>query len=106
MISTLTPFCAMALAIARSRVASKRVFAPRTQWRASPVTSSRFSSKASLRQATPDEWLVRGREIYLRLPNGVARSKLTNAYFDGKLSTVSTMRNLRTVSELLELVSG
>jgi uncharacterized protein (DUF1697 family) len=50
-----------------------------------------------------DSFVVRGRDIYLRLPNGVADSKLTNAYFDSKLSTVSTLRNERTVGALLVL---
>lgn len=44
-----------------------------------------------------------GREIYLHLPNGVAGSKLTNAYFDKTLGTVSTGRNWRTVLKLAEL---
>jgi uncharacterized protein (DUF1697 family) len=55
-------------------------------------------------RSPPDELIVRGREIYLRLPNGVAPSKLTNAYFDSALGTTSTMRNWRTVLKLLELV--
>ena len=50
-----------------------------------------------------DEFAVLGREIYLHCPNGLARSKLTNNYFDSRLSTTSTMRNWRTVLELLEL---
>ena len=53
-----------------------------------------------------DEYLVRGRDIYLRLPNGVADTKLTNAYFDSKLSTTSTGRNWRTVTKLLELMKS
>jgi uncharacterized protein (DUF1697 family) len=53
-----------------------------------------------------DSFVVRGSEIYLRLPNGVARTKLTNAYFDSKLSTISTARNWRTVLKLLELMQG
>jgi uncharacterized protein (DUF1697 family) len=52
----------------------------------------------------PDELVIRGAEIYLRLPNGVARTKLTNAYFDSKLDTVSTGRNWRTVNKLLEMM--
>lgn len=47
-----------------------------------------------------DAFEVRGREIFLFLPSGVARTKLTNAYFDAKLRTVSTMRNWATVREL------
>ena len=49
---------------------------------------------------------MRGQEIYLQLPNGVANSKLTNAYFDSKLATISTSRNWRTVTKLLELMEG
>ena len=53
-----------------------------------------------------DKFAVRGRDIYLSLPSGVARTKLTNAYFDSKLKTVSTMRNWRTTLKLLELMGG
>jgi uncharacterized protein (DUF1697 family) len=53
-----------------------------------------------------DGYIVRGREIYLWLPNGVADSKLTNAYFDSKLSTVSTGRNWRTVTKLLAMMKS
>jgi uncharacterized protein (DUF1697 family) len=55
------------------------------------------------KRSPPDELVVRGRDIYLRLPNGVAPSKLTNAYFDAALRTTSTMRNWRTVLQLLEM---
>jgi len=58
------------------------------------------------RRSPPDEFEVRGREIYLRCPNGVGRSKLTNEYFDTKLSTTSTMRNWRTVLKLVEMAGG
>jgi len=54
-------------------------------------------------RSPPDELEARGREVYLCLPNGVARSKLTNAYFDKTLATTSTMRNWRTALKLLEL---
>lgn len=50
-----------------------------------------------------DSFRVRGREIYLHLPHGVARSRLTNSYFDGALGTISTIRNWRTVLKLLDL---
>ena len=53
-----------------------------------------------------DEFAVLGREIYLHCPNGVARSKLTNSYFDSRLSTTSTTRNWRTTLKLLELAAG
>jgi uncharacterized protein (DUF1697 family) len=55
------------------------------------------------RRSHPDEFTVVGRDVFLMLPNGVARSKLTNAYFDSQLATVSTLRNWRTVLTLLEM---
>lgn len=63
------------------------------------------SRAASLdpKRSPGDSFVLRGREIFLHLPNGVARSKLTNAYFDSKLATTSTIRNWRTVSKLLEM---
>lgn len=56
-----------------------------------------------LNRPPPDEFEVRGREIYLRCPDGLARTKLTNAYFDSKLGTTSTVRNWRTTLRLLAL---
>ena len=57
-------------------------------------------------RSPPDTYIVRGREIYLRLPNGMGRSKLSNQYFDSKLATVSTARNWRTVTTLIELMKA
>jgi uncharacterized protein (DUF1697 family) len=57
------------------------------------------------RRSPPDEFAVLGRDVYLHLPNGGARSKLTNAYFDAKLATVSTARNWRTVNTLIDMAS-
>ena len=54
-------------------------------------------------RSTPDEFAVLGREIYLYCPNGLARTKLTNSYFDSTLSTISTMRNWKTVLRLLDM---
>jgi len=55
-------------------------------------------------RSPPDAFVVRGQEMYLRLPNGVARTKLTNAYVDRTLATTSTQRNWRTVTNLLAMV--
>ncbi len=57
-------------------------------------------------RSAPDAFAVRGREIYLHLPNGMGRTKLTNAYFDAKLSTVCTARNWATVQKLLEMMNA
>jgi len=57
-------------------------------------------------RSPPDEFEVRGREVFLRCPNGLARTKLTNAYFDSRLGTTSTVRNWRTTLRLLALAVG
>ena len=51
-----------------------------------------------------DEFVVIGSEIYMHLPNGAGKSKLTNAYFDSKLKTVSTARNWNTVCTVLAMM--
>jgi uncharacterized protein (DUF1697 family) len=54
------------------------------------------------KRSPPDEFAVRGRDVYLRLPNGFAKTKLTNAYLDTTLGTVSTARNWRTLLALMQ----
>jgi uncharacterized protein (DUF1697 family) len=54
-------------------------------------------------RSPPDSFVLRGCEIYLSCPNGMARTKLTNSYFDSKLGTTSTCRNWRTVLKLVEM---
>ena len=44
-----------------------------------------------------------GKEIYLYLPNGYAKTKLTNEFFEKKLKTVATTRNWKTTTRILEL---
>jgi len=58
------------------------------------------------KRSAPDVYEVRGQEIYLHLPNGMGRTKLTNAYFDSKLSTVCTARNWATVLKLAEMMTA
>ncbi|HPF38332.1 MAG TPA: DUF1697 domain-containing protein [Phycisphaerae bacterium] len=53
-----------------------------------------------------DAFVVTGREIYISCPNGAARSKLTNDYFDRALGTISTTRNWRTCLRLAEMLGA
>ncbi len=53
-----------------------------------------------------DRWKVRGREIYLHLPGGAGRTKLTLDYFERRLGVRGTARNWRTVLELLARSRG
>jgi uncharacterized protein (DUF1697 family) len=51
----------------------------------------------------PDEFKVRGTEVYLQVPNGYGRSKLSNEWFEKKLGVTATTRNWRTVTALAGL---
>lgn len=57
-------------------------------------------------RSAPDAFAVRGREVYLHLPHGMARTRLTNAYFDRALGTTSTGRNWRTVGTVAAMTKG
>lgn len=54
-------------------------------------------------RSPPDEFSVRGSEIYLHLPNGAGRSKLTIDYFEKRLGVRATARNWKTLINLIEL---
>ncbi len=51
----------------------------------------------------PDEFRVKGREVYLHCPNGYGRSKLNNAFWEKQAGVAATTRNWRTVTKLLQL---
>jgi uncharacterized protein (DUF1697 family) len=55
------------------------------------------------KRSPPDELSVRGREIYLHLPNGSGRSKLTIDYFERRLGVAATARNWNTLIKLIAL---
>lgn len=52
--------------------------------------------------ATPEEWHVNGREIYLWCPDGVLESALVQLFTDRQLRVQVTTRNWRTVCTLAE----
>jgi uncharacterized protein (DUF1697 family) len=52
----------------------------------------------------PDEFIVTGKEIFMHLPNGMGRTKLTIDYFEKRLGTHGTARNWNTVNKLLDLM--
>ena len=54
-------------------------------------------------RSVPDAYRVVGREVYLYMPNGMGRTKLTSSYLDSRLSTVGTARNWATVCKLFEM---
>ena len=54
----------------------------------------------------PDEFRVRGQDVYLYCPNGYGRTKLNNAFFERSLDVVATTRNWNTVRTLAGLSAG
>ena len=54
----------------------------------------------------PDDLTQIGRELFISLPNGQARSKLMVALTKRRLPTVVTVRNWRTVAALAELTAA
>jgi uncharacterized protein (DUF1697 family) len=71
---------------ARPTAAAKRAFAGRT-----------FGD---------DEFVIRGPDVYLRYPHGVAGSKLSTPVFERALGTPATVRTWRVVTRLDELAAG
>ena len=53
----------------------------------------------------PEGFVVRGTEVYLHLPNGMARTKVPS-YLDSTLRTPMTVRNWNTVTKLADLTGG
>lgn len=56
-------------------------------------------------KALPDEFRIKGREIYLYCPKGYGRSKLSNTALEKQLSVGATTRNWRTVNTLARMAS-
>jgi uncharacterized protein (DUF1697 family) len=51
-------------------------------------------------RSPPDAFEVRGREVYLWLPNGAAKTRITTGWLDARLGTLSTVRGWATVLTL------
>ncbi len=52
-----------------------------------------------------DSFVAVGSEVYLHVPGGVARTRLTNAWLDSSLGTICTVRNWRTVTTLADMIA-
>jgi uncharacterized protein (DUF1697 family) len=61
---------------------------------------------AELPPAEDGEYVVRGRELYLWLPQGMAASAMAKWPWDRLLGIAGTNRNWNTVSKLAELAAG
>ncbi len=52
---------------------------------------------------SPDQMVLKGKNLYFHCPNGAGKSKITNTLFEKKLKVAATSRNFKTVWKLLEL---
>lgn len=64
---------------------------------------SKISEVDALIVDSNDEFIVIDKRVYLHLPNGSAKTKLTNNLFEKKMNTSATTRNWRTITKLIEL---
>lgn len=53
-----------------------------------------------------EEFAISNRVVYLCVPNGYGRTKLSNNFFENKLKVQATTRNLKSIRKLLELSSS
>jgi uncharacterized protein (DUF1697 family) len=57
------------------------------------------------KEFAPDDFHIGRNAVYLHMPKGYGRSKLSNAFFEKQLAVRATTRNWRTVTKLAELAS-
>jgi uncharacterized protein (DUF1697 family) len=53
-----------------------------------------------------EKYSIKGKEIYLFLPNGYGRTKLSNNFFEKKLKVTATTRNFKTTRKLLDMMKS
>ncbi len=57
-------------------------------------------------KAEDEKFSIRDQEVYLFLPNGMGRSKLSNSFFEKVLKVPATTRNWNTVKALLHIATA
>ena len=88
---------------ARNKVSMKDLKSSLTSLGLERAPAAKARSQLDRERSPPDRFSVRGREIYLHVPNGFGRSKLALEYFERRLGVEGTVRNWRTVTRLLAL---
>jgi uncharacterized protein (DUF1697 family) len=65
------------------------------------VPDETAASKQDITPGKDEKFVIVRSEVYLYCPNGYGRTKLNNAMFETKLSTIATTRNWKTINKLL-----
>jgi uncharacterized protein (DUF1697 family) len=71
---------------------------------AKPDTDAK--SRLAAAYSGPEEIEIAGEDAYVIYPNGIGRSKLTNALLEKQLGVAGTARNWNTVTKLLQLTQS
>ena len=71
----------------------------------SELPSKAGLEKLDLLNALPDQFRVRGGEVYLHCPNGYGKTKLSNTALEKLLAVRATTRNWNTVKTLTDMTS-
>lgn len=50
----------------------------------------------------PDEYIISGKDIFIHCPDRYGETKLSNAFFEGKLKVSATTRNWKTLCTLIQ----
>src|SRR5665213_722654 len=64
----------------------------------SEITASENVETIKSTDYSPDQFLIKGKEIYLHTPGGYGNTKLSNIFFEKKLKVMATTRNWNTVN--------
>jgi uncharacterized protein (DUF1697 family) len=71
------------------------------------LSSAPASMALDPERSPPDRFAVAGQQVYLHCPNGLARTKLTVAWFERGLGVETvTVRNWRTLGKVLDLAQA
>jgi uncharacterized protein (DUF1697 family) len=68
--------------------------------------SRALDPKLDLQAFSPDEFVVRAREVYLHCPLGYGRTKVNNSFWERRLGVAATTRNWNTAKKLMELLNA
>jgi uncharacterized protein (DUF1697 family) len=55
---------------------------------------------------SPEEYVLKGKTVYLYLPHGYGKAKMSNNYFENKLKVNATSRNWKTVNKFSEMTNS
>lgn len=68
--------------------------------------SSELAQKLKVLEFLPDQFEIKGSDVFIYCENGYGRTKITNDFFEKKLKIQATTRNWKTVMKLHEMINS